>query len=166
MTENIPESRMRMINSVILAGKYREEKNIIGGYIAVHSGAVAGVFFSLPEVMASKYPGNPILVDDTGNVYRVEDKKWKQKKVAVTYDQFESVDQKKRLADHIGDVLRVEMLYVYRYAETQINEWFNACRVPLNDNAWRKLEYLKICHAFEAMTIGRTLDSLIIKDQK
>lgn len=165
MTERINAKRMRLIKSVVLAGRYREDTGLISGYVKVHGGKVTGFCDSMPEIVKSTFPGNPILVDDVGNVYQAEDGKWRCKKVIFNGDKID-IDvkqQKKYLAEHIADVLRVEMLYIYRYAERQINDWFNSCKVPLNDNGWRRLEYLKICQAFEAMMSGMPLDSLLVK---
>lgn len=159
---------MRLIKSVILAERHRKETGLISGYVKVHGGKVTGFCDFMPEIVSTTWPGNPILVDDKGNIYQVEDRKWKVKKVIFDGEKI-NIDVKKyktNLSEHIADVLRVEMLYIYKFAEKQINDLFNCCKVPLNDSGWRRLEYLKICQAFEAMTSGRTLDSLIIKHKE
>lgn len=165
MTESISQKKARLIKSVILAGRYRQETGLISGYVKVHCGKVIGYCDFMPEIKSTAWPGNPLLVDDKGNVYTVEEKKWRLKKVVYNGEKID-IDTKRyktNLSEHIADVLRVEMLYIYKFAEKQINDWFNCCKVPLNDSGWRRLEYLKICQAFEAMTSGRTLDSLLVK---
>ena len=89
MTESISSKRLRLIKSVVLAGRYREDTGLISGYVKVHGGKVMGFCDAMPDIARSTYPGNPILVDDVGNVYQAESGKWNCKKVIFNGDKID-----------------------------------------------------------------------------
>lgn len=166
MTENsLSLRKTRLLKCIVMASDYRKATGFSGGYVKVHDGKIVGVCDEIPEIKPSKWPGNPTLVDEDDNVFIAEYGKFRLKRIEYTGDKKAAIKKKERsvLAEHIADILRIEMINLYKGAEDQINEWFNSCTVPLSDNQWRRLEFVKICHAYNAMIHGRPLESLIIK---
>lgn len=161
--KDLSPRKVRVIKSAIIAGRYREEKNIIGGFIKVYNGKVIGVCDNMPKIKPEG--GNPMLIDDSGNAFMVEEKKWRCIKFIVDGEdlKLDMMEYKTVLKEHIADVLLGEMLVFYKLFSEQIKEWIQSCKRPRNDKGWKCLECVTLQQAFDAMTSGMPLDSLLGK---